>query len=93
MIIKQSRILFAILVATAGTLAPACASSPKKKPGMTLDEYERNKPSESSTTPSGDTCTDQGKPKECTTNTDCCQGYVCGMDPDLSQVRHYCLKE
>jgi len=33
-----------------------------------------------------------GKPRECKSNEDCCQGYSCSLDPDLSRVVKYCLE-
>jgi hypothetical protein len=27
----------------------------------------------------------------CQSNSDCCEGYSCGFDPDRSRVQRYCL--
>lgn len=31
--------------------------------------------------------------KSCSINAECCDGYVCGFDPDRSHVQRYCLAE
>ena len=34
---------------------------------------------------------DKDQPVECLADTDCCQGFVCGKDPELSQRVSYCI--
>jgi hypothetical protein len=74
-------------LAAAGWLALSCASTPKKEePIMTVEEFERNTP------PPPDPCLEKGEPRECESNEDCCEGYVCTRDPDRSAVLKYCLE-
>lgn len=34
---------------------------------------------------------DKDQPVECLSDADCCQGFVCGKDPELSQRVSYCI--
>lgn len=34
---------------------------------------------------------DSGKPKECESNEDCCEGFYCGRDPQVSDVLKVCI--
>lgn len=45
------------------------------------------KPSEGESQAAGDTCGDVA----CSSNNECCKGYVCGFDPERSRVQRYCL--
>ena len=77
-------------VALAGfvTLVPDCAGAPKKDKGMTLEEFERNAP------PPDDPCLGEKRvPVECTSQADCCKGYMCSKDPERNPRALYCLKE
>jgi hypothetical protein len=33
------------------------------------------------------------EPRQCVSNDDCGQGYVCGFDPSLSRVVRHCMAE
>jgi hypothetical protein len=37
-------------------------------------------------------CVDEKEqPVECLSDSDCCAGFVCGKDPELSQRQSYCI--
>lgn len=66
-----------------------CATTPKEseEPAMT--------PASSESTPASaeyGCSTDDGEPRSCSTNEECCSGYVCSLDPDRSRIQRYCLR-
>lgn len=47
----------------------------------------------SGTVTSGSACPgDDGEPRKCSINAECCPGTLCGFDPGLSRVQRYCLQ-
>lgn len=79
-----------LLLGALGAVVLACASSPppaeqqkqEKWPEATRTDYEHK----------DDPCKNKdGTSKECSTDKDCCEGYVCGHDPERSKVAHYCI--
>ena len=76
-----------LLLGALGAVAVACASSPppakqEKWPEATRTDYEHK----------DDPCKEKdGTSKACSTDQDCCEGYVCGHDPERSKVAHYCV--
>lgn len=43
-------------------------------------------------TPAAPECVDDKDQRvECLSDSDCCQGFVCGKDPELSQRVSYCI--
>lgn len=86
---KNHPFLGVIVLATVAVSFCACGGPQKKKEGMTLEEYEENTPP----TQEADPCRDEkGESKQCETDADCCQGFVCTNDPDRSQVFKYCIE-
>lgn len=69
-------------------VAVSCASAPQKKddqpwPESTRSDYEHV----------DDPCKEKdGKPRECQADQDCCQGFVCSLDPERSRVVRYCIE-
>ncbi|MGC4094137.1 MAG: hypothetical protein QM756_40750 [Polyangiaceae bacterium] len=55
------------------------ASSARAEPGSSYDEAAANA--------SANTCAD----RPCYSNSDCCKGASCGLDPERSHVQRYCL--
>jgi hypothetical protein len=66
----------------------ACATAPKE-----TNEPVMQPASSESVPPSTEygCSTENGEPRECSANEDCCSGYVCSLDPDRSRIKRYCL--
>jgi len=78
-----------ILAALAAGLAVACGGSQKKEPQeprleeVNIDNVETGAPEK---------CTDSaGEPIECMSDSDCCAGFYCGLDPQGSTRIKTCL--
>lgn len=51
------------------------------------------KPADEAPEPAPSGCADStGEAKQCTTNEECCAGFVCSLDPERSHVTRYCLE-
>jgi hypothetical protein len=79
-----------VVLAAFGLLAAACGGAQKteEQPEFySSKEYEENKP------PPPDPCREaSGEPRECKANEDCCEGFVCSLDPERSRIRRYCIE-
>lgn len=76
------------LLGVLAAIAVSCASAPQKKddqpwPESTRSDYEH----------ADDPCKEKGgAPRQCQADQDCCEGYVCSLDPERSRVMRYCLE-
>jgi hypothetical protein len=80
------------LALPAFAVALACASGPPKQDDSfyTSKEYEQ---AEEHKPPPPDPCKgERGEPRECRSNDDCCEGYLCSVDADRSRILRYCLE-
>lgn len=70
-------------------LALACASAPKNENESfyTSAEWEENAPEPD------DPCRGKsGAPLECRSDDECCDGFVCTIDPERSRIRRFCIE-
>jgi hypothetical protein len=92
----KARGLVALLVATLGAVC-SCASAPTKgadAPEEASAESAAKEPvsAQAETNVSGyETEVDECADRACAGNTECCNGYSCGFDPERSRVQRYCL--
>jgi hypothetical protein len=79
-----------VLLAACGLLAASCGGAQKtedKPEFYSSKEYEENTP------PPPDPCMEaRGEPRECKGNEDCCEGFMCTLDPERSRIRRYCIE-
>ena len=92
------------LLGTCALVALSCAETTAKEakeadePKSEWPNSSEPGPSEESKAPSSSQAASgcpgdkPDQPKECKSNEDCCKGYVCSLDPDLSRVVRYCLE-
>jgi hypothetical protein len=83
-----------VLLVTALAATLSCAGA--KNGPRSSDDAEETTSDEmqpaSGTLPAANACPgDDGKPRECSFNTECCPGSSCAFDPDLSRIQKYCL--
>ncbi len=75
----------------------ACSGSqPRTDPSaLTLEEFEKNSENTQAPPPNPVANPDEDAVDECEVecydNSDCCEGYYCGKDPEKSQRKDYCL--
>lgn len=89
---KRRSIAFGMLLTASIVSIGACGSTQKQDNDSfyTSEEYEQNRPEPE---PPPDPCrAEGGEPRDCKANEDCCEGYVCSLDPERSRVRRYCLE-
>jgi len=68
----------------------SCAGNPASEAKASNDAAAAapaKAPESESPSSAGTSCADVA----CQSNSDCCEGYVCGFDPDRSRVQRYCL--
>jgi hypothetical protein len=87
--------VMSVLVVTALCATVSCAGA-RNEPRSSDDAEEQAAPDEmqpaSGTVPAANACPgDDGKPLECSFNSECCAGTSCAFDPELSRVQKYCL--
>lgn len=87
--IVGGQVLRAVLLGSA-LLALACGAAQVEQPGPLFATSEEQPavevPSEAPQ------CVDQfDKPATCEADSDCCSGFVCGKDPELSHRVSYCI--
>lgn len=85
-----------VLVVTALGALSSCAGTQRE--AQSSDDVEQAAPEGGEMTPASGTmpvssCTDEdGEPRKCNINAECCPGTSCGFDPGLSRVQRYCLQ-
>lgn len=82
-----------VVVAIGATLS--CAS--RQNAPRTGNDTDQAQPADmepaSRTVPAANACADEnGEPRKCSINAECCPGTSCGFDPGLSRVQRYCLQ-
>ncbi len=83
------RTLLAMALASAVIGACAGDQAEQKETFYTSEEYEQNRPEPE---PPPDPCmAEDGEPRQCSSNEDCCEGFQCGFDPQRSRVVRYCM--
>jgi len=82
--------LFVCIVAASMSLI-GCASKENSEPPLTPASGEIES---SPDTPAAAEEESEGiEPRQCVSNDDCGQGYVCGFDPSRSHVVRHCMAE
>ena len=68
----------------------SCASAPAKQqepwPEAKRNDWENKEVKDDPCKAKG------GEPKTCSSDEDCCKGFVCSRDPERSRIDHYCLE-
>jgi hypothetical protein len=89
---QKRRVLGVIVLGVVAMTAASCASTPKNDEGSfyTSEEYEKNRapPPE----PDDPCKAAGGEPRDCTSNEDCCEGFLCTLDQERSRVRRFCIE-
>jgi hypothetical protein len=94
----KTRCLVALLVATLSAVC-SCASAPIK--GADAPDTDStpsaaqepvSTPAETSNVSGYETEVNECNDRTCVGNSDCCDGYSCGFDPERSRVQRYCLR-
>jgi hypothetical protein len=90
---KTLSVVSVLVVALGVTLS--CAGT-RHEP-RSSDDAEQTAPDQmqpaSGTVAGANACAgEDGDPRKCSINAECCPGTVCGFDPGLSRVQRYCLQ-
>ena len=81
-----------LLVGAWAVFGVSCGGAPQvaQKP---TEPSEATKPADEVPTQAASGCPDAtGEAKQCSTNAECCAGFVCSQDPERSRVTRYCLE-
>ena len=71
----------------AGLVLACGASNPQPEPLFAVSDEQPVEPPAAAPQ-----CVDQhDEPVTCLSDSDCCSGFVCGKDPQLSQRQSYCV--
>ncbi|GMV19402.1 MAG: hypothetical protein AMXMBFR56_76260 [Polyangiaceae bacterium] len=71
----------------------SCGGAQQVAEAPAAPAVEETKPAEEAPRQAASGCADSsGEAKQCTTNEECCAGYVCSLDPERSHVTRYCLE-
>jgi hypothetical protein len=81
-----------VLLASFGLIAASCGGAQTKEetPFYSSKEYDENAPPPPK--PDDPCMAKGGEPRDCAGNEDCCEGFVCSIDPERSRIRRYCLE-
>ncbi len=82
--------LFACMVAASMSLI-GCASKESSEPPLTPASGETQSSPDVPAAPEEEN--QAIEPRQCVSNDDCGQGYVCGFDPSQSHVVRHCMAE
>jgi len=85
----KTECLFVCIVAVSMSII-GCAS---KEGGEPLTPASREIESSSEAAPAAEEKNEGIEPRQCVSNEDCGQGYVCGFDPSISHVVRHCMAE
>ena len=78
---------------SASTLAAPPGKLVRDRPPEPATPAEVTKPASEVPEQAASGCPDaKGEPKQCTTNEECCSGFVCSLDPERSHIVRYCLE-
>lgn len=82
-----------LLAGVCAVFGVSCASASQETQESNTAASEATKPAPEVPETAVSGCADSaGEPKHCTTNEECCSGFVCSLDPERSHVTRYCLE-
>jgi hypothetical protein len=84
---KTQRLFVCMVVASMSLIA--CASKESSEPPLTPASAEVESSPEAPAAAENET--EGTEPRQCVSNDDCGEGYVCGFDPELSRVVRHCM--
>ncbi len=83
-------ILLAVQACSSSTHSkPANSPDANKDPSSLIDDKAENE--DKAILERRECLGDSNKPKECESNEDCCEGFYCGRDPQVSDVMKVCI--
>lgn len=85
-----SRAVFGQVVATLFFMGCGAAQSSAEAPEQSASMTE-SAPEQQGVSEAPQCVDDQEQRVSCLTDTDCCSGFVCGKDPELSHRLSYCI--